>query len=389
MHLLASWLLPSAAVLTASGLFTWLMMHMALAPWRKSIGQHWTERARLLWTARRTLIWVSLACASLGISFLTESRVALPPYVTIAVIVAGVMLGSFPSSSEIEPRYAFGVWLRQTLWQLVVQFGLLAIGVGLLTSMPQVMSSAAWWRTGFGLVAVGLILSGAWLPLVMRTKHSSADLTRMQQRLEEIAARATASTGVRPRYVWIGRTPMPNAFALPFINAVVFTSRCMEELDDEECLAIMLHEYEHLQESWGVRLTRLLGAMNLFSFIFVTPMMHKWDASGLLILVAVFLVINRATVMLRRRMEHRADDSAIGHVEHSAVYARALEKIYRAGQLPAVMPGKQMVHPNLYDRMLQAGVTPDYPRPAPPARVSWPGWLCLALTVAGYFHLFS
>jgi len=101
MHLLASWLLPSAAVLTASGLFTWLMMHMALAPWRKSIGQHWTERARLLWTARRTLIWVSLACAILGISFLTESRVALPPYVTIAVIVAGVMLGSFPSSSEI------------------------------------------------------------------------------------------------------------------------------------------------------------------------------------------------------------------------------------------------------------------------------------------------
>jgi hypothetical protein len=38
------------------------------------------------------------------------------------------------------------------------------------------------------------------------------------------------------------------------------------------------------------------------------------------------------------------------------------------------MRGNNMVHPHLYDRMLAAGVTPDYPRPQPPGRMAWPGW---------------
>lgn len=389
MPVLTNSILPLAAVTIGSGLFVWVVMHLALVPWRKSAGLHWTERARLLWTARRTLIYASLACAVLGVLYLKWAEVMVSPFVSIPLIISGIMLGSFWSAREIEPRYTFRVWLQQTLWQLVVQFGLLAIGISLLTTMPGVMTCEAWWRAGFGLAGAALILSGAWLPLVMRSKPADPAQAQMQQRLAQIAARASESTGVRPRYVWVGRTPIPNAFALPFINAVVFTSRCMEELDDEECLAIMLHEFEHLRESLGMRLIRLVGAMSLFVFIFVNPMMHRWGSSGLLMLVGAFLLFSRMTAMLRRRMEHRADHAAIGAVEHSTVYAYALEKIYAAAQLPAVMPGNKMVHPHLYDRMLQAGVTPAYPRPAPPARLSWLGWFCLALAVLGYLMMLS
>jgi hypothetical protein len=35
------------------------------------------------------------------------------------------------------------------------------------------------------------------------------------------------------------------------------------------------------------------------------------------------------------------------------------------------MPGKHLTHPHLYDRMLDAGVTPDFPRPAPAKRTAW------------------
>jgi hypothetical protein len=59
-----------------------------------------------------------------------------------------------------------------------------------------------------------------------------------------------------------------------------------------------------------------------------------------------------------------------------------LEKIYQANQLPAVMRGNNMVHPHLYDRMLAAGVTPDYPRPQPPGRMAWPGWAVLLIPCA-------
>ncbi|MBL9172320.1 MAG: hypothetical protein JNL10_02195 [Verrucomicrobiales bacterium] len=41
-------------------------------------------------------------------------------------------------------------------------------------------------------------------------------------------------------------------------------------------------------------------------------------------------------------------------------------------------------HPHLYDRMLAAGVTPDYPRPEKPSRLTLPGWICLALLMGTF-----
>src|SRR5207249_9576995 len=46
-------------------------------------------------------------------------------------------------------------------------------------------------------------------------------------------------------------------------------------------------------------------------------------------------------------------------------YARALEKLHRLNLMPAVTSGSG-VHPSLYDRMIAAGVTPDYRRPVAP-----------------------
>jgi hypothetical protein len=67
------------------------------------------------------------------------------------------------------------------------------------------------------------------------------------------------------------------------------------------------------------------------------------------------------------RMEKRADE-----VAHTAVsparYARALERLYEANLVPAVLSKKAAKpHPHLYDRVLAAGVTPGYPRPEPPS----------------------
>jgi hypothetical protein len=86
------------------------------------------------------------------------------------------------------------------------------------------------------------------------------------------------------------------------------------------------------------------------------------------------LLLLKLAKRIARRMERHADDAAIQGTADAAIYARALEKIYQANQLPAVMRSNNMVHPHLYDRMLAAGVTPDYPRPQPPGRMAWPGW---------------
>jgi len=81
-------------------------------------------------------------------------------------------------------------------------------------------------------------------------------------------------------------------------------------------------------------------------------------------------------------MERRADAMATVHEGPSpGTYARALERLYQINQMPAVMPGKR-THPNLYDRLLAAGVTPAYPRPAAPARLTWQLCVVMLLLVA-------
>jgi hypothetical protein len=49
-------------------------------------------------------------------------------------------------------------------------------------------------------------------------------------------------------------------------------------------------------------------------------------------------------------------------------------KLYQANEMLAVMPKKRMPHPHLYDRMVVAGVTPDF----------FPGQTVLPGGVAGW-----
>ena len=56
-----------------------------------------------------------------------------------------------------------------------------------------------------------------------------------------------------------------------------------------------------------------------------------------------------------------------------SVYAPALEKLYRENQLPAVNINDRQTHPHLYDRMLAAGISPDYPRPRRPKKMTTVG----------------
>jgi hypothetical protein len=89
-------------------------------------------------------------------------------------------------------------------------------------------------------------------------------------------------------------------------------------------------------------------------------------------------------------MEKRADAMAFQEQAKEGVYARALEQLYRANQMPAVNAKNKQTHPHLYDRLVAAGVAPDYPRPAKPRRMTWVGWVvalaCLVVLLAAWVH---
>ena len=66
---------------------------------------------------------------------------------------------------------------------------------------------------------------------------------------------------------------------------------------------------------------------------------------------------------------------------NDGAYARALEKIYRENQLPAVNVNNRQSHPHLYDRLLAAGVIPDYARPARPKGLTWIGRIYVIMAI--------
>jgi len=377
-----SHIVPTFVVAGVCGLFIWISMHLAMIPWRRSVTMHWTERARLLWPARKSVVAAMLAgltCAIVGGKQLFDW--SFPMWLaSLSALLSSLAL--FPSAREIEPRYGFRQWLREVAWALLLKGLPVLAAVYLMWAMPDEPEAADGWLFFTLFLTSAFLASGVWLPLVSRRCQGDHARAPMQQRLDRIAEEASVESGVVPRHVWLGETPVANAAAFPLIQSVVFTTRSMEILDDEECRAVMLHEFSHLRESILMGLLRVLSAVSFLAIVFVRPVMHLGGMTGLMALVFGYFLFQRLVGMAMRRMEHRADSAATGPEGESPAYARALEKLHEANQLPAVMPGDRMVHPHLYDRMEQAGVTPDYPRPLPPSRFSVVSLFCLVIFIA-------
>ncbi len=207
-------------------------------------------------------------------------------------------------------------------------------------------------------------------------------------RLRFVVERTTGNGGGFPRAVLQVGLPMANAFAFIFEGTLGVSDAGLAVLDDEELTAVCAHELAHLREPrqivwarasrlflFGVYMALLAAAMRPLPGSF-GPSAFLW---GFLAATVLLIVGIKLSNRLSLKMEHLADARATESQASPGVYARALEKLYRANLVPAVLRSKRMTHPHLYDRMIQAGVTPDYARPAPPPL--WATWLGLATLV--------
>jgi Zn-dependent protease with chaperone function len=356
---------------------TFITNGLALVPWRRNRGKHWAEQARLVFpviAAARSNIWFVPAVLTLAVLLLWPDSSLLWLFTGI-VAVLGAHLGTMPMDHEVFPRISFrelvwqaviGVWLRFLIWFVFFgavvwmpdQFNLLAFGIGGLVVVLWVI-----WSRG------GLI----WFGKKLRLFQSAPE------RLQKIAADTSVKMNVPFREVLLVRSPMAQAFALPGSRQVLFTERLLVLCSDDEIAAICSHELAHLTESRTARYARSIRILAFLPWVFFNPLIHDFGPiafSGLLFITIGVPYLSRS---ISRKLESRADQMAIANEGDAGTYARALTRLYEDGLVPAVMAKNRTTHPHLYDRILAAGVTPEFPRPVAASSMAWNGVIFSAL----------
>lgn len=364
-------ILIGAAVLAAG--VTLVTNWLALIPWRRSKARHWSEQARVLYPVRMTAaanLWVVPAIFILAVLLIWPDTPALWAFVGM-VAALGVMAGTIPMDREVFPRIPVRDLWRQAAIGCLMRFLIWFVFIGAVALMPDDFNPLAWTIGGvvLGLWAIwargGLIWVGRKLGLFLPAP----------ERLRKIATDTATKMNVPFREVWLVRAPLAQAFAMPGTRELLFTERLLELLSDDEVAAICAHELAHLTESRPARYSRSIRLLMFLPWLFFNPLVHTFGQIAFFGLLANTMAVPWIYRKISRKLESRADQMAKSNEGDAGTYARALTRLYEDGLLPAVSPKNRTTHPHLYDRILAAGVTPDFPRPAAAASMAWYGYL--------------
>lgn len=363
-------------VFAGTALLVLVLNHLASIPWRRMAGEHWTERARVLWPVRATamtqIFMLPMIAVSLAVILHPVSTALLP--VAFFAAWCGAVLGTWPLDRAMFPMLTFRTWSHDVAVAWLLRFGIWFVWLAVALLMPLEPG----WEMAALLVGM-VLLQFSWGRVATQVLRFAGVLTRPDGRLSRIVTESSARAGVPVRAVWVAGGCSVNAFAFPLTGDLVFTRRLLDELDDAEVASVCAHEIGHLGEVHAVKLARFAGSLTILPLLLIRPATETAGFPGIVAVGVAVLLLRRLAIRTSQSMEKRADGIAALAEDAPGVYARALEKIYRGNLLPAVMPGTRMPHPHLYQRMLDAGVQPDFPRPLPPSRRCWHAWLMIVL----------
>lgn len=368
-----------------AAILVWTLNALELIPFRRARDAHWTAQARKLHPARISRAQTLLMLPA-GLTF--ASRIFYPESLWGLVLAAGflgTLLGNYPMDRATNPGLSFRDWKNEVVASWIMQLSSWGVYVLAALVMPVHFSwatlaiTAAFFAVFFAQQFGGAIRLMRLLGLV---RPASA-------RLQALVDTTSAAMGVPVRATWELTSSAANAFAFVTTRELGFSRKLVAVCTDDELRAICAHELGHLSETRWTLAGRLMGALTLFPMIYARPAWALAGGGGLGFLGLLVLGIWYGNLRLARSMEKRADHVAREGVEDAASYARGLERLHRTNLAPAVLkPGAAQTHPNLYDRMLAAGVTPDYPRPAVPDNFGWSGTVLTVMTTFTAMYLF-
>ena len=116
-----------------------------------------------------------------------------------------------------------------------------------------------------------------------------------------------------------------------------------------------------------MRILRSIGVVSLSAVAASRLLLHQVGPWSLVVVGLAIVFMGLRLRRTARRMEVAADGHAHHHGDPAAL-ARGLEKLYAHNLSPAVMGSRNQAHPDLVDRLEQAGLELDWPRPEPPLK---------------------
>lgn len=356
-------------------------------------GVHWTEAARRRATSRAILgrqVFLQVFLAFF-VTFLLTSGELTNGWLLTRAFAAGFTLWLvsrpivFAHTCRVHPELTVREFVNgQLLILLFLTIPILAIVMAL--AGPTWPEASLGWCVAF---YAGGVLLMSWLMLrgMVTLARILGLIAPVPERLRSLVTAVERRTGHPIRRVWVLHAPWANAAALPPTNELIVTTRALAAMDDAELTAILLHEVGHLRESRSDQRRRQLGVLPFVVFALWQPLAAGLGTLLTLGIVLLSLVVSMRTNRHARRLEEAADHHAHEHRgdDDPGTYARTLERLHRLALVPAVARSRRTTHPHLYDRMLAAGVQPDYPRPLPPSRRPWLSLAFAVLTLGAMF----
>ena len=336
--------------------------------------EHWSEGARRLWAVRQAKAFVvifspALAVTIIAIVYLNSALFPWPLLIVAVAVASGLGVyaggGRFRDAIPAKSNFSGSLLTAATMSVLIYPVFYLAIFFGAI--MP---SGFSWgglaWLSAFAALTLG-VSKGYGLKLAVRCGLAAPAPDEIRTGVQELAAKL----GVKQVSVYIAKSETLNAFAFPWTPAVAFTAGLLASMTPGEVIAIGAHEIGHLTESRATLRARFGLLWLAFVILAAFYVLHSLGISGAgqLIVVAVLARVGLSFAgKFLRDQETRADTIAQKNSggDERTFYASTLEKLYRLNGMPAVMARKSATHPELYDRLLASGKTPDFPRPEPP-----------------------
>lgn len=371
----------------AAAMVAFMANWFGLIPFRKEAQAHWSEKARVLWPARATAVQGNYLLPV--ILFFIHARFRSAP---VAVHCAdglsaycGSLIGGRSISRLLYPEESFCDWLMLAAAGMLMTSVLWGSFLVAIFAIPIDFEF-----TTFAVASVvfaihcGMSLGG-WRTLLLLF-----DLIREPtDRLAHIVKETSARTRIPVRKIWLLKSSAASAYADPIFKHLVFSSRLLEICTDEEVSAVCGHEMGHLTEMQGAIWGRFILSHAFFPIVFIRPAFHSFSIWGASVIFLLVFGITQLRRNISRRHEKRADRVAVEFQPGDLIYAQALEKLYRDNLIPAVGRGKDSSHPHLYDRLVAAGMIPDFPRPDPPLSMTPVGGLyLLAAILLGFQFLY-